>query len=386
MTSRRRAAERPRVLVATHGFGASGGDRWLFTLEGRWIAEGLDVTHFHITGDHRSAAPGPPVGCDVIRGSSPGTRAIMNVPTIARRMFRASRSADVVLVEPIGRSVFFQYVIARLARRRVAIYSQGIPAESLVVFEHRRWRRALTRWAIRRTDAMMCVSPRSMESAAELGTDRGKLVEIRPGIDVDHIRSRIAAVEDTSPLPSVPFLIVGCGFLSHHKGFDRLIHAVAELRGRGHDVGAVIIGSPGDAYAELTSLTRQLELDDAIRFITSTIDPIPLFAGADLFVHAARSEACPLVVLECLAVGTPVIAHDAHTGGPRLVLDNGTYGDLVDASREGALADAIEAHLRDPSRLQEKASGAKDYLRRRFSIEGAGRRSADVLRRLASAR
>ena len=52
-------------------------------------------------------------------------------------------------------------------------------------------------------------------------------------------------------------------------------------------------------------------------------------ARADVFVHAARYESVGLVLLESLCLGTPVIAYDAETGGPRLVLDGGRYGRLL---------------------------------------------------------
>jgi glycosyltransferase involved in cell wall biosynthesis len=108
-------------------------------------------------------------------------------------------------------------------------------------------------------------------------------------------------------------------------------------------------------------------------------------ARADVFVHAARYESVGLVLLESLCLGTPVIAYDAATGGPGLVLDGGRFGRLLPAEATPRdLADAIEEHLERPEDLRERAKLAEDYLRTDFSVDQAAEVSAALFRGLAS--
>ena len=154
-------------------------------------------------------------------------------------------------------------------------------------------------------------------------------------------------------------LIVGCGPVSRHKGFDRTVLAVAELKKRGRAVCLAVVGPPGDDFDGVTQLVRSHDLSDRVTFV-SGIDAVPLMARADVFVHAARYESVGLVILESLCLGTPVIAYDEEAGGPRLVLDEGRHGRLLpkDASVH-ALADAIEEHLERPEDLRDRAKLAE---------------------------
>jgi glycosyltransferase involved in cell wall biosynthesis len=82
-------------------------------------------------------------------------------------------------------------------------------------------------------------------------------------------------------------------------------------------------------------------------------------------------EGLPTVLIEALAVGTPVVATDC-PHGPREVLDGGRYGPLVPVGDDAALAGAILARLaapRDAARLRARgaeysaARAADQYLR-----------------------
>ena len=302
-----------------------------------------------------------------------------------RELVRAAMHVDVLLIDPWGTTAM-AYVAARIAGRGVVAYSQGVADNSLEIFERREWNRKLTRWALRRLDAVACVSTEGRKGLLRLGVDESRIVEIRPGIDVDALRERAT----NSPALAVDgrwrHLLVGCGVLSRHKGFDMTLRALASLRENGLDVGLVLIGAEGNAANELYGLIDELALHDAVVFITESIDPMPYFRMADAVVHAARVEAQGLVLIEALAVGAPVIAHRATTGGPQEILDGGAYGALIDATIEGVYADTIRAHLEDPEPLQARAAAAEGFLRRRYSIPEGAAIAADLFRSIAHSR
>jgi glycosyltransferase involved in cell wall biosynthesis len=110
-------------------------------------------------------------------------------------------------------------------------------------------------------------------------------------------------------------------------------------------------------------------VSDAVIFLGQLEDPLPEIAGADAFVHSARVEAVGLVLLEAIALGVPTIAADCAGGGPRMVLDGGRLGRLVEPESASALADAICAHLDNPAELQLSVRDGPSYLRERFLPE-----------------
>jgi glycosyltransferase involved in cell wall biosynthesis len=93
------------------------------------------------------------------------------------------------------------------------------------------------------------------------------------------------------------------------------------------------------------------------------INPTAYFESADLFVLPSNHEAYPLVLIEALAAGLPIVSTDR--GGQREILGDGRFGRLVPVGNSKALAAAIARTLAEPrdperqrTRAQELSSGA----------------------------
>ena len=374
------------LAVITTVLGTTGGDRWLYVLEDRWASLGIQVNHVYTSGPARTEPPMPPATARVVAGSRPGKRARADVLRVITTVLREIRQADVVLLEPQGRSAPVAFALSKLAGRPTVIYSQGLADLSFRTFEPNRVNRAIARFVFRHVDRVMCVSPASVQAAIRERVAPEKIVEVRTGLDVDAVRRRLVGTAESMPPDGEIPLIVGCGPVSRHKGFDRTVLAVAELKKRGRAVALTVAGPAGDDFDEMTRLVRAHDLEDRVTFV-SGVDAVPLMARADVFVHAARYESVGLVLLESLCLGTPVIAYDAETGGPRLVLDGGRYGRLLPTEAAAqALADAIEEHLEMPADLRDRAKLAEDFLSTDFSVDKAAEVSAALFRDLTSLR
>jgi glycosyltransferase involved in cell wall biosynthesis len=70
-------------------------------------------------------------------------------------------------------------------------------------------------------------------------------------------------------------------------------------------------------------------------------------ARADLFALTSRWEGLGLVIVEAMALGTPVVATDCPSG-PRELLDHGRLGKLVPVGDDQALAAAMQQALAEP--------------------------------------
>jgi len=91
-----------------------------------------------------------------------------------------------------------------------------------------------------------------------------------------------------------------------------------------------------------------------------------MLAGSDVLCLPSSVEGLPLVVLEAMAQGKPVVA-TAVGGTPELVVD-GETGLLVPPGDAGALADALEEILRDPELARRFGDAGRRRVLRSFSL------------------
>ena len=124
------------------------------------------------------------------------------------------------------------------------------------------------------------------------------------------------------------------------------MRSFAKLRER-RAAKLMIVGG-GPLEADLRRLTGSLGLIDDVIFTGFQADPWPYYASADLFVLSSNYEGYPLVVVEAMRSGLPVVATDCESG-PREILDGGRFGRLVAVGDEQALAEAMQAELEHPT-------------------------------------
>lgn len=164
---------------------------------------------------------------------------------------------------------------------------------------------------------------------------------IRPG----EIRAQAAApLPEGLTLPQGLPLFAMAGRLSPEKAQDRAIRALGILRREGQEAALVLMGT-GPLEEDLHAEARRAGVSDRVIFAGHIANPFPIIAQADCFVLSSNYEGQPMVLLEALTLGKPVIATDipgarsvlGQKGGPDLGL-------LVPASDEG-VADGMRAFL-----------------------------------------
>lgn len=195
---------------------------------------------------------------------------------------------------------------------------------------------------------------------------RGSRV-IPNGVDLDVFRpydKREARLALDLPVSAKILSFVADG-ARHNRYKDWRTQAAAldllAARGRGDDLLFLAVG--GDSAS---SHVGPIE----VRHVPYATDPRRLalyYQAADVYIHAARAETFPLVVLEALACGTPVIA--SRVGGIPEIIRDGRTGLLVEASHAAELADAIEQLLADPARAAEMGANGACDARERFGLE-----------------
>jgi len=177
------------------------------------------------------------------------------------------------------------------------------------------------------------------------------------------------------------FTIVFAGRITHIKGVDVLIDAIASLLPKIPNLQAIVIGplsgrfdSRDDRIEDFARSMMEKAKGLPVRFAGFINNRDPLFkqhlAAADLFVLPSRREPQGLVVLEALAMGTPVIG--SITGGiPDMIATDVGY--LFEPGDAKALAACIEdAH--DPDTLRQKRGAARAHVERNYAWPAIAKR------------
>ena len=143
--------------------------------------------------------------------------------------------------------------------------------------------------------------------------------------------------------PGEPPVILSVGRLDPQKDFPLLIKAFARVR-QSLPARLLILGE-GPERAALISLVKQLGLEEDVSLPGFVSNPYPFMAHASVFVLSSRWEGLPTVLVEALYCGAPIIATDCQSG-PREILRDGQYGQLVPVGDVECMADAILAALK----------------------------------------
>lgn len=156
------------------------------------------------------------------------------------------------------------------------------------------------------------------------------------------------------PSPGV-FRIVACGRLTEQKDYPLLLQAFQRVS-QTHRVELVILGE-GHLRAKLEQMILALGLENRVSLVGFQSSPGVFVARAHLFVLSSAWEGFGNVLVEAMAVGTPVVAMDCPFG-PAEIIQDGLNGRLVSERTPHALAQAIcEALDDEPQRKRWSQAG-----------------------------
>ena len=158
------------------------------------------------------------------------------------------------------------------------------------------------------------------------------------------------------------FLAVGR--LHPQKGFDRLIQAMTIVV-KNHKCQLMILGE-GPERKALESQIHSLGLTDYVLLPGVVDNPFPYYAAAIAFVLPSRHEGWPMVLVEAMACGCPVISFVCPYG-PDEIIEDGVSGLLVAEGDVEGLARAMERVLQDKS-LRKRLGGGGIERVKRFDV------------------
>lgn len=205
--------------------------------------------------------------------------------------------------------------------------------------------------------AIIAVSHATRDDLVRQGYPADRLVTIHNGVEVAEPAAPVRLAEGPT--------ILEVARLAEVKGQRTLIAAVERL-----DATAVLVGRDLEAGGHYEETLRRL--GGRVVFAGYRDDVPALMAGCDVFCLPSRVEGLPLVILEAMAQGTPVVATSVG-GTPELVVD-GETGLLVPPDDADALADALAQLLADPERARRMGAAGRARVEREFSLVASAQR------------
>jgi glycosyltransferase involved in cell wall biosynthesis len=241
----------------------------------------------------------------------------------------------------------------------------------------RRWLRdLLTASLYRRADRIAGVAPSVVDDlGGRFALPRGKLVVLpNPGPEPEQI-AEAACAEITHPWFSEaarPRIICSVANIIPRKGQETLIESLPQIRKQAGDVRLILVGRRDNAEyaARLERRSMELDVEEHVWFAGYRANPLSFVAKSDVFALASISEGSPLVLVEAMACGIPIVATDS-PGGSSFLLDGGGAGLLVPVHDAGAMASAITRVLLDPRLRAELVACGRERANRFTPLEVA---------------
>ncbi len=175
------------------------------------------------------------------------------------------------------------------------------------------------------------------------------------------------AIEHKSVSPITDHFILGVGRLVWQKGFDRLLVTFRRLNQS--DLHLVILGEGKERLA-LINLAHELGIEERVYFPGRVADVETWYRQAACFVLSSRHEGWPLVLMEAMANGCPVVSFDCQYG-PSEIIEDSESGLLVAEGDVEGLTKAIARVLDD------------ETLRRNLVVKGMERVKAFDIKEIA---
>ena len=161
-----------------------------------------------------------------------------------------------------------------------------------------------------------------------LGMDKNKVELVYNPIDLEAIRKKAETIDKNyeNYLKQDYFLQVSR--LTEQKQPEHLVDIYYKLKQRGIKEKLYFIGN-GEKVELIKQKIKEYKLEDDVILLGQIENPYPFFKNAKLFVHTAKYEGLPTVLLESLVFGTPVVAYDCPTGPKDILGKNSEYGELI---------------------------------------------------------
>jgi len=343
--SRNMTPDRPRIAIFVATSGHSGVDRLVKHLVPAIARRGYTVDVLKVRG-HGPHLDYVPKGVNMI---DLGTRHVYSaLPAVIQYLRQNHPAAMLSDKDRVNRTAIFAKALARVQTRLVLSSGTTISIDLANRGPFERWlQRSSMRYLYPCAHNVIVTSKGVADDmAAYTGLPRKRIQVVPCPVVPGELFHRPQALPDHPWfLKNGTPVILGVGELCERKDFATLIKAFAKIR-KDKNCRLVILGK-GKQENSLRILARDLGVEKDMDLPGFKDNPYCYMAHAALLAFTSRWEGLGFVLVEALALGTPVVSTDCPSG-PREILVDGRYGPLVAIGDVEQLATAIRKVLDHP--------------------------------------
>jgi glycosyltransferase involved in cell wall biosynthesis len=282
-------------------------------------------------------------------------RPLFYLPRVIWRLFQSARRSDILIGALEFTVTYIAFIMGKLLHKPVVgwVHSnllghlpQVAPIHRLIV--------KLIYPRLNRTVLLTEVARSAIEQITSISRHTTKVLP-NP-LDMVSI---VRLADEPLPLWTEAILnkpmVITVGSLRKPKCFDLLIRACARLKQIGQEVNLLILGE-GPEHSALEAEAKMQGITESVFMPGFVVNPYPLIKAATVLALSSRYEGLPTVLLEALALGTPVVATDCMSG-PREILQEGKYGLLT-------LVDDIDMMTQNIAKLLSDSALRQDFSER----------------------
>jgi glycosyltransferase involved in cell wall biosynthesis len=223
--------------------------------------------------------------------------------------------------------------------------------------------------------AAVAIADEQIPVLLQLGFRPERITVIPNGIEPLAPQRPAAETRRRLALPDGAFVAVLVATLRPEKRVGAFIGAVTAAHAQEPRVRGIVVGGGPDLAAARAAAAGT----DGIVSVVGEVDDVSdVMAAADVVCLTSRAEGLPLVVLEAMSLGRPVLA--PAVGGLVAAVENGVSGVLVPAEDDAAFAEALAGLARDETLVRSLGAAARARFEDRYTVERMTVAYANVLR------
>jgi glycosyltransferase involved in cell wall biosynthesis len=295
-------------------------------------------------------------------------------PFLLARLFKIIRAERIDIVHGQGaRAEFYARLASGLSRNSEYVSTVAMPVEGYDVGKFQREvYRFFDRFSDRYVDRFIVVSDSLKERMiSQHAIPAEKIARIYNGIEIDFYNpdeqeDRRAKIREELSLDNDVLLVGAIGRLVWQKGFEYFLQCIPDVLGICSRIKFLLVGE-GPLRRPLEDLSKRLRIEPFIIFTGQRNDIRDVLAALDIIVIPSVLEGFPMITLEAMAMGKPIIA--TRINGTKEQIKNGKEGLLVASQSPAELTRAIGRIIGDSLLASSLGNAARQRVTTEFSVQ-----------------